>query len=158
MHDLLLDFARYRIEQAPLEKAVLCQAQYLGRLDIVWGYAIEGDHIESYYSLMALWRSVEALSSSTRLQVDEYGASLRVLAGEVSAEAANLHAVVGKLFYMQVSKLKELAGCPRERARHLACGNNAPRNMFLSIFVLNIVKNPTRVCLSAELTTYLVAT
>lgn len=101
VHDLLLDFARCRIQQASLEKAVMCQAQYLSRLDVVYSYVDEIFNVDGFYPLLALWRSVEMLSDNPQLQVEAYRASLRESEEDIMTEASDRF-VVARLLFMQV--------------------------------------------------------
>lgn len=111
VHDLVWDFVKDRIKSAPLEKAASRQAKYLGRLDVVLRHAnnrgsdpffFEGDSLMAYFPLAALWRSVEEVSSNTRLQVDTYGSSLKSLGEEESEDAADVYWAVGSLLEFQV--------------------------------------------------------
>ena len=128
MHDLLLDFVRYRIERVPLEKAVVCQARYLGSFDVVQKYANEDVNTDCYYTLVAFWRSLETLSDDTQLQVEAYHASLRGLEEEPSTDTASFSNIVGKLWSIQVSG-RYTYSLPStsqgERASFGACGNGA---------------------------------
>lgn len=103
VHDLLLDFARVRVTPALLELAAKRQAQYLGRLHVVRGYAGKGEHKEGFYTLMSLWRSVEYLSHNPRLQVKEYRTSLQVLGEDESTDVGDVCWALGRLFQLQVS-------------------------------------------------------
>ena len=103
VHDLLLDFARDRIRPALIELAAKRQAQYLGRLHVVRGYAGKGEHKEGFYALMSLWRSVEDLSHNPRLQFEEYHTSLQVLGEDESTDVGDIFWALGRLFQLQVS-------------------------------------------------------
>eukprot|EP00752_Nemacystus_decipiens_P011921 g10571.t1 len=101
VHDLLLDFAKESIKPAPLEKAASLQALYLGRLDVVKGYADEGNFLESLYSLMALWRPVERVSNNPRVQVEVYRANFEALGEDKSDDVAMCYLFVGLLLMLE---------------------------------------------------------
>ena len=104
VHDLLLDFVKDSVKPAPLKRAASRQAKYLGRLDVVNRFATEGTCQEGLYSLMALWRPVERLSSNPRVQVDAYRAHFELLVEEKHEDVAFCHWAVGRLLEIEVRK------------------------------------------------------
>lgn len=107
VHDLLLEFVttKLQLEEETAKRATELQAQYLGRLDVVEKYdnPEHGAGVQGFYSLAALWRSVEELSGDLGLEVASYRASLGELeACETNADVACLFSRVGRLFELQV--------------------------------------------------------
>lgn len=64
VHDLVLDFAKRKIKEDEVfkETATFRQAQYLSRQEVLEAYADRGDFDGCFYTLIALWRSVEKMS------------------------------------------------------------------------------------------------
>lgn len=108
VHDVLLDFARNRIKletnRETKKTATSRQAQYLSRLNVVKAYRSSARECTGgYYSLAALWRSLEDLSGDKALEVKRYKSNLDVLTKEqASMEIASIFDDVASLFHMQV--------------------------------------------------------
>ncbi|CAN0347940.1 unnamed protein product, partial [Pylaiella littoralis] len=81
VHDLVLEFVTSRIKAdvEVAEEAIMLQAQYLARADVVEGYRNpeHGAGEQGLFFLDALWRSVEKLSGDSELEVRSYRTSLR---------------------------------------------------------------------------------
>ena len=104
VHDLILEFVKIKIKAAAemVEKATALQAQYLRSLDVLKSYSDPeyGAGRQGLFLLDALWRSVEELSSNSRLEVASYHASLGELEScEATPEVASYNVRVGLLFY-----------------------------------------------------------
>lgn len=107
VHDLLLEFVTIKIkaEVEIVKDATTLQAQYLGRLDVLFGYENpeHGAGDQGLFFLDALWRSVEKLSGDSELEIASYRASLEELEGsEATVDVARSYSSVGYLFFTQV--------------------------------------------------------
>eukprot|EP00903_Cladosiphon_okamuranus_P005675 g5638.t1 len=71
LHDLVLDFAKDELRKLGRRvQLVTCrQAQFLGTISVLEGYARAGESLRGFYALMALWASVEDLSGDQQLAV-----------------------------------------------------------------------------------------
>lgn len=105
LHDLVLDFAKDELSKlrGKVQLVTSRQAQYLGTISVLEGYARAGLVSRGFYDLMALWKSVEDLSGDEQMEVRTYGASLKALEeSEPTADVAYTNWSVGRLFELQV--------------------------------------------------------
>lgn len=106
LHDRLLDFVKGRIEDFPETKASATSRQsvYLGRLDVLRAYSDKGEIDGGFFSLIALWRSLEKLSKDALLQLNTYSTSLAQLENiEVTPNDIDTCASVARSFDLQVN-------------------------------------------------------
>ena len=106
LHDLVLDFAKDELRKLGRRvQLVTCrQAQFLGTISVLEGYARAGESLRGFYALMALWASVQDLSGDQQLEVGMYGVSLKALEeSEPTADVAYTYWAAGRLFELQVS-------------------------------------------------------
>lgn len=105
VHDLILDFTKSTIYGEIKEAAMSRQAQYLGRLDVLKVYRCSGGKVNGdYFSIAALWRSLEDLSGDQSLEAKTYNDSLEVLKQSgVDLDVARSFDAVASLFLFQVS-------------------------------------------------------
>lgn len=106
LHDLVLDFAKDELRKLERRvQLVTCrQAQFLGTISVLEGYARAGESLRGFYALMALWASVEHLSGDQQLEIGTYGGSLKALEeSEPTADVAYTYWAAGRLFELQVS-------------------------------------------------------
>ncbi|CAM9678542.1 unnamed protein product [Scytosiphon promiscuus] len=100
LHDLLLDFARDRIDSTALRKAISLQTQFLGRFNVIVAFMTQNMSSRgSEYSLTALWQALEQLSGDGELCIRTYNHCLLGLeATEPSEEVRLFVQAVGNLF------------------------------------------------------------
>eukprot|EP00903_Cladosiphon_okamuranus_P022363 g20568.t1 len=106
VHDLVLDFVKIKIKAdvKMVEEATTLQARFLGRLDVLKGYAHpeHGAGNQGLFALDALWRSVEMLSGNPMLEVASYSTSLGELEScEATTDVASSYSSVGFFFNIQ---------------------------------------------------------
>ena len=105
LHDLVLDFAKDELRKlrGKVQLVTSRQAQYLGTISVLEGYARTGEVLRGFYALMALWKSVKDLSGDEQLEVRTYGVSLEAFEeSEPTADKAYANWAVGRLFELQV--------------------------------------------------------
>lgn len=108
LHDSLLDFVKGKIKDFPETKtfATSHQSEYLGRLDVLKAYSDRGEVDGGFFSLIALWKSLEKLSDDALLQLNTYSTSLCQLENiEVTPDdGIDTCASVARSFDLQVMK------------------------------------------------------
>ena len=106
VHDLLLDFAKEKIKDMSVTKAVVTirQGTYLGDLNVLRSYAALGEVSEGLYAIIAFWRSLEQLSDNEVSALKQYKASLDELekCETTSVETADKYEDVARLLKLQV--------------------------------------------------------
>lgn len=115
LHDLVLVFSKSKLKgSGTVRSASDRQAQFLGRMVVVRGYAKIGETSEGFYSLIALWRSVEDLCGDKQLCEKAYHASLQDLGNDESSETAFVCWSLGRLFVLQVRSSTKMMTSPFE--------------------------------------------
>lgn len=112
VHDLVLDFVNGTIKMFDDIKAaaVSRQVDYLGSLKVLQSYGPKGERIDGFFTLTALWWSLEQLSGDDTLSVKTYTDSLARLEQNTPKKIVDyLTNVVERLFSLQVMSHKE--GC-----------------------------------------------
>ena len=105
VHDLVLDFVSGTIKMFDDTKAaaVSRQADYLGSLKVLQNYGSRGERIDGFFTLTALWWSLEQLSGDDTLSVKTYTGSLARLEQDTPKDTVDyLTSVVTRLFSLQV--------------------------------------------------------
>lgn len=107
VHGLLLSFAKRRISEFEEIKdvATMRQAEYLGNLDTLRGFADEEPGSAGFYPLISLWRSLEELSGDKALESKTYSASLANKlkhSGDDNLDIAKDSSAVARLLELQV--------------------------------------------------------
>lgn len=105
VHEIVLDFTKSTIYGEIKEAAMSRQAQYLGRLDVLKAYRSSAGKVNGdYFSLLALWRSLEDLSGDKSLEAKTYNDSLEALGqGRVDLDVARSFDDVASFLLFQVS-------------------------------------------------------
>lgn len=101
----MLDFAKDKLRKlrGKVQLVTSRQAQYLGTVSVLEGYARAGEVLRGFYALMALWKSVEDLSGDQQLEVGTYRISLRASEeSEPTADVAYTNWAAGRFFELQV--------------------------------------------------------
>ena len=113
LHDLVLVFAKSKLRGSnKVESASSRQAQFLGRLDVLQGYAKDGEASKGFYALISLWRSIEELHMDKQLCEETYEASLQDLSNDESLETAFICQSLGRLLYLQVRAGTQIMDLP----------------------------------------------
>ena len=107
VHGLLLSFAKRRIGDFEEIKdvATVRQAEYLGNLDTLRGFADEEPGSAGFYPLISLWKSLEELSGDEALESKTYSASLANKlkgSGDEDLDIAKDSSAVARLLELQV--------------------------------------------------------
>lgn len=106
LHDRLLDFVKGKLKDFPEIKAFATsrQSEYLGRVDVLRAYSDRGEVDGGFFSLIALWRSLEKLSEDALLQLNTYSTSLCQLENiEVTPDGIDTCMSVARSFDLQVN-------------------------------------------------------
>lgn len=105
--DLLLDFIKMKCRSEGMhslvEDAVRRQAKYLSQPSVVREFEENEGLGTNLYSLTRLWRSLEELSGNDQLEVETYRDRLREVGEAESTDVADMHALIGRLFHLEVS-------------------------------------------------------
>lgn len=134
LHDLVLDFAKDELRKlrGNMQLVTSHQAQYLGAISVLESYARAGEVLPGFYSLMALWQSLEDLSGDKQLEVSTYGVNLKALEGsEPTKHLADINWAAGRLFELQVGVFS-VPSCSFQRGE-LRCLLSEVKSQFFRI-------------------------